>query len=160
MLNYLNFYFIAITDHCFKDEVLKEHSVNKVAQLIHLEVKKMCSHNVNSILRQTSCEALGNFHWSNVIRELQQHAPTLMTILNACTKTRRYKKNRNGVIGMCAALLLKFRYNRMSLVQKLISTILYAGHNGKQVSVIWLQYLIYSMLKYTIYDKIKQEKVS
>lgn len=93
----------------------------------------MCTHRVDSILQQTSCESLSNFQWINLIGELQEHAPTLMTILNACTKTRRHKQNRNGVIGMCAAMLLKFRNNRMSLVQKLISTILYAGHSGKQV---------------------------
>lgn len=137
ILNYHCFYFIAVTDHCFKDETIREYSVNKVAQIIHSEVKKMCTHDVNSILRQTSCESLGNFQWCNLISELQQHAPTLMTILNACTKTRRYRKNKNGVIGMCAAMLLKFRYNRMSLVQKLISTILYAGHSGKQVNMLY-----------------------
>ena len=92
----------------------------------------MCSHNVNSILRKTS--ALSSFRWVDLVNELEAHVPTLMMILNSATKTRCYRSNRIGVIGMCAALLLKFRYSRMSLVQKLISTILYAGHTGKQVS--------------------------
>lgn len=125
--------FTAVTDHCFKDKTIREHSVNKVATIIHSEIKEMCTHNVDSILQQASCESLINFQWINLISELQKHAPTLMTILNACTKTRRQRENRNGVIGMCAAVLLNFRHNRMSLVQKLISTILYAGHSGKQV---------------------------
>lgn len=102
----------------------------------------MCAHNVDSILRQTSCESLSNFQWTDLIGELQKYAPTLMTVLKACTKTRRHRRNRNGVIGMCAAMLLKFRYNRMSLVQKLISTILYTGHSGKQVSKIFSMTII------------------
>ena len=34
---------------------------------------------------------------------------------------------------MCAAILLKFRYDEMSVAQKLIISILYAGHCGMQV---------------------------
>lgn len=105
-----------------------------MASLIHDELKKMCSHNVNSILQRMS--ALTSFQWVDLMNELEVHAPTLMRILSSATKTRRNRPNRSGVIGMCAALLLKFRYSRMSLVQKLISTILYAGHSSKQVSIV------------------------
>lgn len=106
--------------------------MNKVAGMIRDEVRKMCSNDVNSILQRTS--AVSSFQWVDLLNELESHAPTLMTILNSATITRGYRCNRSGVIGMCAALLLKFRYNRMNVVQKLISTILHAGHAGKQVS--------------------------
>ena len=65
---------------------------------------------------------------------MHEHAPTLLAILYSCTKTKQPKSNREGVIGMCAALLFKLRYHCMSLVQKLVCTMLYAGHSGKQVS--------------------------
>lgn len=124
---------LAVADHCFKDDKIKEYAISKVASLVHDEIKKMCSHNVDSILQKTS--ALRSFQWIDLVNELEVHAPTLMTVLESATKTRCCRSNRTGVIGMCAALLLKFRYSRMSLVQKLISTILYAGHTGKQVSI-------------------------
>ena len=124
---------VAVVDHCFKDDKIKEHAVNKVATMVHDEMKIMCSHKVDSILQRTS--ALSSFQWIDLMNELEAHAPTLLTVLNSATRTRRDRCNRDGVIGMCAALLLKFRYNRMSLVHKVISTILYAGHSSKQVSM-------------------------
>ena len=33
-------------------------------------------------------------------------------------------------------ILLKFRFAKMSLVQKIVSLILYAGHAGKQVGIL------------------------
>jgi len=36
---------------------------------------------------------------------------------------------------MCAALMLKHRFTEMSLVQKIISLVLYAGHSDKQVGI-------------------------
>jgi len=132
---------IAVVDHCFKDDKIKDHAVNKVASMIHDEIKKMCSHTVNSILQRTS--ATSSFQWVDLINELEVHAPTLMTILNSATKTRCYRCNRSGVIGMCAAMLLRFRYSRMSLVQKLISIILYVGHSGKQLSIDYGVHILY-----------------
>ena len=38
---------------------------------------------------------------------------------------------------MCVSLLLKLRYSKMALVQRMVSIILYAGHAGKQV---WYKY--------------------
>ena len=60
---------------------------------------------------------------------------TLLTfsiiILSSITKTKSERANQNAIIGMCATILLKHRYSKMSLVQKIISTILYAGHTSK-----------------------------
>ena len=95
------------------------------------ELKKMCSHSVKSVLKNSS---LMDFQWNDLLNELDIHAPTLMTILNYATQTRRGRPNRDGVKGICATILLKFRYDEMSMVQKVISSILYAGHCGKQVS--------------------------
>ena len=43
------------------------------------------------------------------------------------------KKNRDGSIGMCAAMILNFRNNRMSLIHKIVGLILYSGCSGKEV---------------------------
>ena len=63
--------------------------------------------------------------------ELKVYAPTLLSIFHACTGQN--KENSEGVIGMCFAMLLKLRYSRMSLVQKMIFVILLSGHTSKQV---------------------------
>lgn len=102
----------------------------------------MCSKDVNSILQQTSIHGLETFEWSILINELEMYAPTLMSILKGCTRTQHQRHNREGVIGICAAVLLKYRNYRMNLVQKMISTILHAGHSGKLVSTISAHHLI------------------
>ena len=75
---------------------------------------------------------LGLFRRKNLIKELPQHAPTLLHVLKGCTLTK-HKKNRNATIGMCAAILLRFRNQKMNLLQRIISLILYAGHSAKMV---------------------------
>ena len=119
-----------VADHCFKDQCIKKHTIQKISIAINRELKTMCSKQVNSILQQSSVE---NFHWTNLIIELEEHAPIFSAILKACTRTKHERPNRLGVMGICAAIVLKYRYRRMSLVQKIISTVLHAGHSGKQV---------------------------
>lgn len=93
----------------------------------------MKDHGTNSILRSQSVEDMKSFSWNAVFAELTEHAPTLLLILRACTKTRVERSNVRAVIGACAAMLLKHRYDRMSMFQKLVSVILYAGHCSKLV---------------------------
>jgi len=123
---------VGVAEHCFKDQCIKKHTVRRISIAINRELKKMCSKQVNSILQQTSFES---FHWTKLIAELEEHAPIFSTFLKACTRTNHERSNRLGVMGICAAIILKFRYHRMSLVQEIISTVLHAGHSGKQVSV-------------------------
>ena len=79
-----------------------------------------------------------DFQWGGLLNELDIHAPALMIILNNATHEAWHEKqNRDGAKGICAAILLKFCFDKMSVVQKLISCILYAGHSGKQVSKAW-----------------------
>ena len=56
-----------------------------------------------------------------------------MSILEGCTETKVTRVNRKAVMGMCVVLLLKHRFMKMCLVQKIISLILYAGQANKQV---------------------------
>jgi len=71
---------------------------------------------------------LKSFTWDVLLLELYASAPLLMSVLLGCTCTKRPRKS-----GMCVVLLLKNCRNKMSLVQKLVSLILYIGHSGKQV---------------------------
>ena len=108
----------------------------RISRILQSELRKLCS--VDSLLKENSTTAFQEFSWNNLIKEIQDHAPLLLSVMTACTKTRSYRPNRNSTIGMCIAMLLKYRYKNMCLVQKILSLVLYAGHSSKQVSLFLL----------------------
>ena len=123
----------AVVEEVFKDPVTQGYMIKKMGITMRNELKSMCSERVNSILSSQRSSHLHQFTWDKLLRELSLYAPVFLSILNSLTQTRRPRMNRDAVIGMCSAILLKFRLSKMSTVQKLISLILYAGHSGKQV---------------------------
>lgn len=123
----------SVIEECLANEKIKKHLLRKQTQLLQKEMKKMCSHEVNSVLLNKSSKALGRFTWKSLIDELSVNAPLLFHILQGCTMTRTPRNNRIATIGICATILLRFRHRNMNLVQRILSLILYAGHSGKQV---------------------------
>ena len=71
--------------------------------------------------------------WDKLLTEVSTYAPVFLSLLRAATYTRRSRDNQSAVIGICAAVLLKHRFHKMNLVQKLLSLILYSGHSSKKV---------------------------
>ncbi len=90
----------------------------------------MSSHKTKSILGSQDIADTKKFTWSKVLDELSLNAPILHSLLLSCTYRRRPRMNRDAIVGMCSAILLKFRYSR---VQRILSLILRAGSSGKQV---------------------------
>lgn len=123
-----------VVDHCFVDTKVQGYIIHKVSKILQSEIKAMCSLRVHSILKNESTEMLKSFEWDKLISEVKVYAPLLYQVFLSCTKTRHPKSNQNVIIGMCIAMLLKYRYDRMSMVQKIIGLIMYAGHCGKKVS--------------------------
>ena len=98
-----------------------------------------------------SCQSsskLQSFKWADLMDEMSTHAPTLVNILYSCTETRHPRTNRTATICVCAAILFKFRFSRMNLLQKIISLILHGGHCGKQVCVLFIN--VWSKYQYII----------
>lgn len=122
-----------IVREMLKDPGTKSYVVKKIGILVRRELMLMCSERVNSILSSQSMSDLKTFSWKALLSELSSNAPVFLSILQSCTHTRKPRQNKDGVIGMCCAILLKFRYQNMCLVQKILSLILHAGHCGKQV---------------------------
>ena len=91
-----------------KDPVTKVFIVKKIGILLKQELTQMCSDKAKSFLQYQSASAL-EFEWDTLIAELSIHAPVLLSLLSSCTMTRKLRQNRSAVIGMCCALLLKFR---------------------------------------------------
>ena len=119
---------------CLKENMTKVYLYKRIGIIIPNELKVMCSDNTDSILSHQSVSELKDFTWSKLLSELENYAPIFLMILCECTRTRQPRYNRDAVIGMCAALVLKLRFLKMSLVEKIMSLVLYGGHSGKQVS--------------------------
>ena len=107
----------------------------EIGRIVRSELVTMCSDKCNSILRQQSSEYYVKFSWQTLYEELKINTPLLLCLLEACTQTRRSKPNRIQIIGMCTAMLLKYRFGKMSLVQRIISIVLRSGHSNKLVGM-------------------------
>lgn len=101
----------------------------EVARKVKQEMKKFSSDATDSLLRDTY-EALKRFSWKTVHLEMRRHIPTLMSLLSAIIPCSDKKE---PLICMLAAQLLKSRHQRMSLVQRAISVMLYGSGSSKQV---------------------------
>ncbi len=126
----------ALVTNSLKDPITKRYIIRHVGMLIRKELTSMCSDRAQSVLKSHSTTTLKEFTWSTLMTELSSHAPILVSILKSCTETCTLRQNRNAVIGVCCAVLLKFRYSKMCLFQKIVSLILYAGNVAKQVSFV------------------------
>jgi len=120
----------ALATEALKNPTTRRYIVKKMGILLQKELVSMCSGKTNSMLKSLD---LKEFTWKNLISELSTTAPTFYSLLLSCTQPQKPRQNRDAVIGVCCVVLLKFRYSKMSLWQKVVSLILYAGQSGKMV---------------------------
>lgn len=124
----------AVAYESLNDPVTRKYVLAKVGSIVRSELACMCSDKTDSILRSQSASDMKHFEWDKLLSELEAHTPVLLSILQSCTQTRRPRPNRKAIVGICAAILLKHRFGKMSLIQRILSVVLYAGHAGKQVT--------------------------
>lgn len=124
-----------VARECFSDPTTRNFALNYLGTILRKEIKTMVSHNTNSILH-SPVSSMKCFTWDTLLDELKKYAPTFLHLLNSLTKTKSKRPNEKAVIGICAAILLKHRDPTMSLIQKITSIILYAGHTSKQVNIL------------------------
>ena len=124
----------ALARQCLKDPVTRRFITKGVGLSLRHEVAKLCSDKVSSVLQDKSVEALETFSWEAIIEEMKNRAPTLLSVLDSCTETRKPRKNRKAVTGIITAILCKHRRPTFSLLQRLLSVVLYSGHASKCVS--------------------------
>lgn len=102
----------------------------------------MCSFEVNSILRKKLPKDLTTFEWEKFTRELEEYAPSLLKLLRGCIQkqkrpkkvSRQPKYNEDAIVGISIAILLRYRNQRLNLIQRIVSILLYCGHAPKSVS--------------------------
>ena len=107
------------------------------------EMKMLCSKKVQSILRKRDFSNVQDFDVEAVIKEMEEHAPSVLTLLRGCLRGRKPSKqkkmksrtvNVDLLVSVCCAILLRGRSQRMNLLQRIISIVLYCGHTTKRVS--------------------------
>ena len=139
---------MAIADECLNHKDVKGCVIAKVGKLVREEIRCLCSDRHDSVLKNTNPRTLNNFKCETVISEMEECAPTLLSILRECTRPLKVRKqlrtqrkrrqvvaqsDQNAIIAMCTAILCKNRNKNMCLLQKIISLVLQAGRSSKQV---------------------------
>jgi len=110
-------------------EHLSDHVVESLTQQVRHEMTTICSEQHNSILRD-SHEGVKRFSWESIWLEFQANVPTLYKLLKGFVP-----KADDRFISFVISLLLKKCCKHMSLVQRVISTLLYGHSAKKQVSI-------------------------
>ena len=143
---------LTIARQALKDQKIRSILLRLLVTDLQSELKKMCTLKSNSCLRQRSITALSSFTWDKLLSEMASVAPTVLQILQGCATVKRRKRlakkgirkgkmpkssarKDSAVVGMCTAILLRHRSQRMNLVQRLLSVILHSGHASKEVNV-------------------------
>ena len=121
-----------------KNKITRAAIVKTIGQELQKEVAAICSDDFNSVTRQKPQSVIENFSHvkQSLLKEMMTRAPTLMTLLKQCLKTKKPRKNTDAVMTMIVPLMCKHRRPSACQFQRMISLILYAGHCSKQVSGI------------------------
>ena len=125
----------------------------EVSRKIKAEMKHMSSDDYDSILRDSyTVEALKHFNWETVMLELEKKLPILLTILKQIVPRPTEQR---PLLCLVASQLLKSRHQRLGLVQRAVSIMLYGNGSSKQVRKLavckWLLLMlciIYSLQVY------------
>lgn len=126
---------VGIATACLKDDTIRKHIISKLGNEIRLEISYLCSNKAGSTLMKHSKDDLSKFTWADLLKEIEQRAPTFFQFLMYATSTRVRRPNREAVMGMCAAMMFKLRRPNMTAAHKIVSLILHAGHAAKRVCV-------------------------
>ena len=117
---------------CLSDRLIKKYIVKGLGVSLRHEIAWLCSD--NSTCTKKDPNTLKEFSWKGMVNEAKKLAPTLTELLVSCTKTRKPRKNQNAIIGLLFAVMCKHRRPALSLIQQVVSLILYSGHASKRVS--------------------------
>ena len=145
----------SIALQALKDSRIRKQVLAILTKDIQKELKAMCATGKASLLRAIEPAALTSFSWKALGAELQQIAPTLFSILDGSLhvhippsqmKRRKTDKLRRvskaAIVGLCAAILCRYRNQSMNLVQRLVSVILYKGGANKQVIIDMILFVL------------------
>ena len=105
-----------------------DYVVSSMARKIRLEMKAICSVKSPSLLRSDN-EDIQNFNWSLIWEEFTQRVPTLVKLLQ-----KILPRSSKMYLSCLICQILKERCKHMSLLQRVISVLLYGHGTSQQVS--------------------------
>lgn len=120
-------HFESAADNLVKHEQLDKHIMYSLCRQIKGEMDNICSLKHNSMLRDQH-EAIKNFSWKTLWFEFSQGVPALVKFLTSILPNADEK-----FLSFLIAIILKKRCKHMSLVQRMISILLYGNATNKQV---------------------------
>ena len=123
----------SIAIECLRNKNSCSHAMIILCSMIYKEIKSFSSNKAQSTLEYQSQKSIYNWEWETVHMECSSHAPLLLRILTAATRTKLERRNQTMVIVMCFAMIVKLRNPSLNILQKIISLIPYSGHSSKQV---------------------------
>ena len=106
-----------------------DYITNEVCKIVRMEAKNICSTKQESIFRSAD-EAIGDFNFEKVWSELRQKMPTLIKIILAVLPVKEVNK---PLICLIIGMILKQRFSKMSLIQRVLSVFLYGQGASKKV---------------------------
>ena len=116
-----------------KDSRVFPYVASGVGKVIKCEIKKMCSTKTDSILNSKDKKHISDFPWESVKKEITQVCPALHTILQPATTSNVERSHQDEFITVLVAMLCKFRCSHMSLLQRMVSVLLFSSHTGTMV---------------------------
>lgn len=140
-----------IARQAFKDKLIRTKLIPLFGRLLSKEMRSVCSVKASSVLCNRDVKSVQNFDVHLIVTEMEKHAPTIITFLRSCissqtvvkaTRKRSSVIDKDQIVGVCSAILLRGISQRMNQFQRVVSTILYCGHCCKTVSYYELIVLI------------------
>ena len=135
---------LTIAQAVMKCSMLSSLIVDIVLKQLRDECEHLCSQSHNSMLRDSSPDALMSFNWQCLANELKKKAPLLFAVMLAAggpPHPRNIQKgaceqSRYPAVCTATAILLKERCDFMSALQHLIGIFLFQGNASKQVNSV------------------------
>ena len=116
-----------------------KYVLSALVNQMRAEMKTICSINCNSVLRSDN-KALKNFSWEQLWGEFMQQTPSIVLFFETLLPKSDHK-----FLAFLISIILKCRCKHMSLVQRVMSVLLYANGTSKQVSIYPLNFFIVHM---------------
>ena len=124
---------VSVAVECVRNKKTQKHVITALSRNIRKELKELCSRRVMSLQRARDSNTLQGFNWDAIVDEAAEHAPNLVQLLAECTKGKKSETTQKSMIGMCLSLLCNNHNPKMTLFQRMLSLVLYAGHSAKKV---------------------------
>lgn len=120
--------------HALSNQTVRRYIISGLKKYIKVEMKQLCS---DSFLLDKGKDKLCNFTWNALDGVIKSKAPILYSVLKSSISSHSHL-NDQVIIGICMSVLAKACRPSACLIQHIISIILYAGHCGKQVRIMYI----------------------